>query len=82
MRVQLILEEFGKWLNSSVNATMDQRNKYFGIVYDEVETAASLPGSPLKVNAQISFHMSLYDWFCKQVSCGITSPGSIRLFSA
>ncbi|CAL8463534.1 g3068 [Coccomyxa elongata] len=53
---QLILEEFGKWLNSSVNATMDQRNKYFGIVYDESETAVSLPGSPLK-------GIGFWEWF-------------------
>ena len=59
IRVQLILEEFGKWLNSSVKATMEERNKYFGIVYDETEIAASLPGSPLKVNNEDVFHNML-----------------------
>lgn len=49
--VQLILEEFGKWLNSSVNATMDERNKYFGIVYDECQSNMDLQGSSLKVRS-------------------------------
>ncbi|KAK9837439.1 hypothetical protein WJX81_002398 [Elliptochloris bilobata] len=31
----VILEEFGKWLNASVNATMAERNHYFNIVFNE-----------------------------------------------
>ena len=45
----MLLEEFGKWLNTSVNATMDERNKYFGVVYNESQALIDLPGSPLKV---------------------------------
>jgi len=47
--VQLILEEFGKWLNSSVGATMEERNKYLSIVYNETQMLINTPGSTLKV---------------------------------
>lgn len=55
---------------------MDERNKYFGVVYDEAEIAASLPGSPLKVNNLRCgvlwdglFSLAvLYYYFCRQAS--------------
>ncbi|KAK9917687.1 hypothetical protein WJX75_007185 [Coccomyxa subellipsoidea] len=63
----LILEEFGKWLNSSVNATMEERNKYFGIVYDECQNNMDLQGSPLK-------GVGFWEWFAPGQQ-GPTSEG-------
>jgi hypothetical protein len=53
MTLQLLLEEFGKWLNASVDATMEQRDKYFAVVYNESQRLMQLPGSPLKVKTFI-----------------------------
>lgn len=44
----MILEEFGKWLNVTLNATLEQRMKYLHIVYDEVNRNIQ-QGTPLQV---------------------------------
>ncbi|EIE27597.1 glycoside hydrolase [Coccomyxa subellipsoidea C-169] len=67
LKKPLILEEFGKWLNSTVNATMEQRDKYFGIVYDECENNIDLPGSSLK-------GVGFWEWFAEGQQ-GPTSEG-------
>lgn len=46
--LQLLFEEFGKWLNASANATMADRNATFATVFDEAEQIMDQPGSSLK----------------------------------
>lgn len=46
--MQVILEEFGKWINATVNATMAERDSYFNIVFNESNQLISA-GSSLKV---------------------------------
>ena len=65
--LQVILEEFGKWLNASVNATMAERNRYFGVVFNE-SNRLILAGSNLKVDERVegtSCLGSLEGWFWK-----------------
>ena len=45
---QLLLEEFGKELNATLNATMAQRNLYFSIVFNQSNGLFDQPGSTLK----------------------------------
>ena len=47
--MQLILEEFGKWLNVTQGATLAQRGQYLSIVYDEVNRNIE-QGTPLQVS--------------------------------
>ncbi len=47
---QVILEEFGKWLNASENATMAERDRYFGVVFNE-SNGLIASGSSLKARA-------------------------------
>lgn len=44
----MILEEFGKWINATVNATMAERDRYFSIVFNESNQLIT-DGSSLKV---------------------------------
>ena len=46
--MQVILEEFGKWINATVNATMAERDRYFNIVFNETNQLITA-GSSLKV---------------------------------
>ncbi len=48
--LQLILEEFGKWLNVTQGATLEQRRQYLSIVYDEVNRNVE-QGTPLQVSS-------------------------------
>ena len=47
--LQLLLEEFGKELNATLNATMAQRNQYFSVVFNETSALINAPNSTLKV---------------------------------
>jgi hypothetical protein len=49
--LQLLLEEFGKWLNATVKADMPERNKYFSIVFDEVNKQINA-GTYMKVSVR------------------------------
>ncbi|CAK0739538.1 hypothetical protein CVIRNUC_001174 [Coccomyxa viridis] len=44
----LLFEEFGKWLNASVGATMVQRDEIFATIFDESEQIMNQPDSALK----------------------------------
>ncbi|KAK9815739.1 hypothetical protein WJX72_008765 [[Myrmecia] bisecta] len=44
----LLLEEFGKIINSTLGADMQQRDLFFAIVFDEVNKQIVAPNSPLK----------------------------------
>ena len=46
--MQLLFEEFGKWLNASVGATMVQRDEIFATIFDESEQIMNQPDSALK----------------------------------
>ena len=46
--MQLLFEEFGKWLNASANATMVQRDEIFATIFDESEQIMNQPGSALQ----------------------------------
>lgn len=46
---QVILEEFGKFINATVGADMDQRNQYYGIIFDEINTLTDA-GKPIKAS--------------------------------
>ena len=48
VNMQLLFEEFGKWLNASANATMVQRDEIFATIFDESEQIMNQPGSALK----------------------------------
>ena len=48
MDMQLLFEEFGKWLNASAGATMVQRDEIFATIFDESEQIIDQPGSALK----------------------------------
>ena len=48
MFLQLLFEEFGKWLNASANATMVERNDTFATVFDESEKIMDKPETSLK----------------------------------
>ncbi len=48
---QVILEEFGKWLNASENATMAERDRYFGVVFNE-SNGLIAAGSSLKARVR------------------------------
>lgn len=50
MRAQVILEEFGKWLNESANATMADRDRFFAAAFNE-SNALIAAGSNLKARA-------------------------------
>ena len=36
--VQVILEEYGKWINETTNSTMAQRNEYYAAIVNEAES--------------------------------------------
>ena len=46
--MQVILEEFGKFINLTVGADMAQRNQYYGIIFDEINKL-TVAGKPIKV---------------------------------
>ena len=46
--LQVILEEFGKFINLTVGADMAQRNQYYGIIFDEINKLTDA-GKPIKV---------------------------------
>lgn len=46
--MQLLFEEFGKWLNASANATMVDRDETFTTIFDESQTIMNRPGTALK----------------------------------
>ena len=46
--MQLLFEEFGKWLNASAGATMVQRDQIFATIFDESEQIMNQPGCALK----------------------------------
>ena len=46
---QVVLEEFGKFINATVGADMDQRNQYYGIIFDEINTLTDA-GKPIKAS--------------------------------
>ena len=45
---QVILEEFGKFINLTVGADMAQRNQYYGIIFDEINKQNDA-GKPIQV---------------------------------
>ncbi len=47
--LQVILEEFGKFINATVGADMNQRNQYYGIIFDEINKLTDA-GKPIKVS--------------------------------
>lgn len=54
MQVQVLLEEFGKWVNTSANASLADRDTYFRIFLDAAYQAIS-SGTALKVGLQEGF---------------------------
>ena len=46
--MQLLFEEFGKWLNASANATMVDRDATFTTIFDESQAIMNRPGTALK----------------------------------
>ena len=36
--MQVILEEYGKWINETTNSTMAQRNEYYAAIANEAES--------------------------------------------
>ena len=52
--VQVILEEFGKFINLTVGADMAQRNQFYGIIFDEINVQ-NQAGKPI----QVSWHIEL-----------------------
>ena len=46
--MQLLFEEFGKWLNASANATMVDRDETFATIFSEAEAIMNRPGTALK----------------------------------
>ena len=46
--MQLLFEEFGKWLNASANATMMDRDETFTTIFDESQAIMNRPGTALK----------------------------------
>ena len=53
--LQVILEEFGKFINATVGADMNQRNQYYGIIFDEINKLTDA-GKPIKVSLLSSLH--------------------------
>ena len=47
----MLLEEWGKWVNESADATLADRSAFMKIVYEEVEAAMADPASPLQGSA-------------------------------
>ena len=47
-QLQLLFEEFGKWLNASANATMVDRDVTFSTIFDESQAIMNRPGTALK----------------------------------
>jgi len=46
--LQLLFEEFGKWLNATADATMVERNDTFATVFAESQRIMDQPGTSLK----------------------------------
>ena len=46
--LQLLFEEFGKWLNATADATMVERNNTFATVFAESQHIMDQPGTALK----------------------------------
>ena len=40
--MQLILEEFGKWVKNDTAATQAQRDAFYSLVYDALQSVSSL----------------------------------------
>ena len=49
---QVILEEFGKYINLTTGADMAQRNQYYSIIFDEINRLTDA-GKPIKVCATL-----------------------------
>ena len=51
LKKPMLLEEWGKWVNESADATLADRAAFMRIVYEEVEAAMADPTSPLQGSA-------------------------------
>ena len=49
LHCQVILEEFGKYINLTTGADMAQRDQYYGIIFDEINKLTDA-GKPIKVS--------------------------------
>ena len=57
--LQVILEEFGKFINATVGADMNQRNQYYGIIFDEINKLTDA-GKPIQVTLLSSSHACMF----------------------
>ena len=46
------MEEFGKYINLTTGADMEQRNQYYSIIFDEINQLTDA-GKPIKVSATL-----------------------------
>ena len=60
--MQLLFEEFGKWLNASADATMVQRDETFATIFDESTQIINQPGSALQGLGKLIWAASI--WKC------------------
>jgi mannan endo-1,4-beta-mannosidase len=73
LKKPLLLEEWGKWVNASADATEEDRLTFMKIVFDEVEEFMSEPGSPLQGSM-------FWQWYLEGQEAGPTEGGGGGLF--
>lgn len=73
LKKPIILEEWGKWINLSANATVQDRNTYMASVYDQIKSIMSQPGSPLQGSL-------FWQWYLQGQQAGPSEGGGGGLF--
>lgn len=69
----VILEEWGKWVNVSADATVEDRNKFMAIVFDEIKNEMSKPNSALQGSM-------FWQWYLEGQEGAPTEGGGPGLF--
>lgn len=52
--VQLLLEEFGKWMRNGTAASQAQRDAFYTLVYDAIHSVSLLPSGLIETVAQLA----------------------------
>ena len=73
LKKPVILEEWGKWVNLTANATIADRTRFMSIVFDEVKALMSQPNSPLQGSL-------FWQWYLEGQEGAPTEGGGRGLF--
>ena len=78
--VQVILEEYGKWINETTNSTMAQRNEYYAAIVNQAESLMrAANNSNLRGTGQLASTLFSYFNNAAQVSWACPSGSVLQM---